>query len=107
MHPRLVYFTSGIIHLTLPGVNVAGPNPERDKSDASTESVWIQGGKYGLILTLDTADVSAEGHITTYPGAADTVALQVPFSTEGYQALLEKKTVLYPGGCKEAELIGL
>lgn len=103
---RLVYFTSGIIHLTLPNADVAGPNRERGESAEPTDSVWIHGGKYGLILGLDTADVSKDGHVTTYPGAADTVALQIPSSPEGYQALLEKKVVIYPGGCKETELVG-
>lgn len=105
MHRRLVYFTSGLIHLTLP--DETGPSRQRSESTDTTESVWIHGGKYGLILALDTADVSTDGHVTTYPGAADTVALQIPFSADGYQALLETKTALYPGGCKESELTGL
>ena len=91
--------------MTLP--DVSGPSRERDETTGSVDSVWIHGGKYGLILALDTADVSTSGHITTYPGAADTVALQVPFSVEGYQTLLDSKRVLYVGGCKESELAGL
>ena len=91
--------------MTLP--DVSGPSRERDENAESAASVWIHGGKYGLILALDTADVSTSGHITTYPGAADTVALQVPFSAEGYQTLLDSRKVLYAGGCKESEFVGL
>ncbi|ETN40080.1 uncharacterized protein HMPREF1541_04355 [Cyphellophora europaea CBS 101466] len=103
--PQLVYFTSGLIHLTLP--EGGNRTEKRNDGDDSTASVWIHGGKYGLILALDTPDVSDEGHITTYPSAADTVAIQIPFSQEGYAHLLITKQVLYPGGCKESQLIGL
>ena len=60
---RLVLFTSGLAHVTLPN---------------SSDEAWIQGGKYGLIVAADTPDVSGDGHFTEYPGDADTVALQVP-----------------------------
>ena len=67
----------------------------------------MTGGKYGLVLALDTPDVSELGHITTYPGAADTVALQVPFSAQGIQRLRSTRRVLYEGGCRESEMTGI
>ena len=92
---RFVYFTSGLAHITLPNMTT----PE--------SSAWIQGGKNGLILALDTQDVSEYGHITIYPSASDTVGLQIPFSAQGYEGLLARKRVLYDGGCKEQELVGI
>ena len=89
---RLVWFTSGLAHLTLPNTT-AGPTTE----------AWVQGGKYGLILAADTADVSKYGHITTYPSAADTIGLQVPFAG----GRVPEHTVLYDGPCGWAEMVGI
>jgi hypothetical protein len=47
----------------------------------------IQDGKYGLIIAVDTADVSNRGHITTYPGDSDTVMLQIPFRQAGFPSI--------------------
>ena len=41
---------------------------------------WVTGGKNGAILALDTQEVSAEGHATTYPSGQMTVAVEVPLS---------------------------
>lgn len=60
-----------------------------------------------MLLAVDTADVSELGHITTYPSAADSVVLQVPLSGNGVQRLLSTRKVLYEGGCRESELLGL
>ena len=68
---------------------------------------WVQGGKYGLILALDTSDVSGTGHITTYPSASDSVSLQVPLSQAGLQQLESEKLVLYDGPCKPSEIVGI
>lgn len=68
-----------------------------------TTEAWIIGGKYGLIVAVDTADVSKYGHVTTYPGDADTVALQIPFKA-GY---VPTYTVLHPGPCKWSEMVGI
>lgn len=85
---RLVYFTSGLIHITLPN---------------STDEVWVQGGKYGLILAADTPDVSAHGHRTQYPGDATSIALQVPLSAE---AKLDY-VLLHNGSCTLEDMVGL
>lgn len=92
---RLVLFITGLAHVTLP--NTTAPD----------STAWVSGGKYGLILALDTPDLSHLGHITTYPGAADTVAMQVPFSRQGVQRLRNTRKVLYEGGCQPTELIGI
>ncbi|KAL8902574.1 MAG: hypothetical protein Q9207_004575 [Kuettlingeria erythrocarpa] len=42
------------------------------------QSVKIKGGRDGLILVADTADVSSKGHDTRYPSGKETVALQIP-----------------------------
>jgi len=90
--PRLVSFTSGLIHITLPNTTIC-----------PTTEAWIQGGKYGLIIAADTANVSKYGHITTYPGDAVTIAMQIPFKP-GY---IPEHTVLYPGPCHYNEIIGI
>jgi hypothetical protein len=85
---RFVLFTSGLAHISL------------YKGD---EEVWIQGGKYGLLIAADTADRTAHGHLTRYPSAADTVALTVPIKDrEGF-----KYKVLHPGPCREDDMIGI
>jgi hypothetical protein len=81
---RLVFFVSGLIHLSLPN---------------STDEAWVQGGKYGLIVAADTANVSTHGHRTRYPGNDATVALQVPFANTGL-----KHGVLHPGACEYEEM---
>ncbi|KAL8317561.1 hypothetical protein RB597_001111 [Gaeumannomyces tritici] len=85
--PQFVYFTSGLVHITLPG---------------SADDAWIHGGKYGLIVAADTRDVSALGHRTEYPSAADTVALQVPIA-EG--STFEHR-LLHRGACTAMEMSG-
>ena len=60
---RLVAFLSGVAHITLPN---------------STDDVWITGGKFGVIVVADRN--GSDGHISQYPSAEDTVALQVSWS---------------------------
>lgn len=81
---RLVYFTTGLVHVTLPN---------------GTDEAWVQGGKYGLIVAADTADVSTHGHRTGYPGNEATIALQVPFSSAGFG-----HDVLHRGPCTYGEM---
>lgn len=73
----------GVGHITLPNSDV---------------EAWVTGGKHGVILALDTADVSALGHITRYP-AERTVTLQIPLGDGG----VPNHRVLHEGGCSEAE----
>ena len=85
---RYVAFLSGLAHVTLPN---------------ATGEVWIQGGKYGLLIAVDNATVSKYGHITTYPSDADTVTLQVPFAS----GVAPNHTVLHEGPCTWPEMTGI
>lgn len=78
-------FISGQAHITLP------------ESDAEA---WVQGGKNGVIMALDTSDVSAKGHYTSYPSDEETVALLVPFGAKG----IPGHRVLHNGACKGDEV---
>jgi len=64
---------------------------------------WIQGGRYGLLIAADTAEVSALGHYAEFPGDAPTVLVQTPFANNEIPA----HTVLYERPCDYPELIGL
>lgn len=44
------------------------------------QSVTIKGGKDGLIIAADTADVSKEGHDTRYPSGEETIAVVIPIA---------------------------
>ena len=88
---RYVVFLSGLAHITLPNTTAS----------ATTEA-WIQGGKFGLLMAVDTANVSEFGHITEYPGDADTVSLQVPL-----KGAVPKHKVLYDGPCLWSEMVGI
>ncbi|PKX92715.1 uncharacterized protein P174DRAFT_442584 [Aspergillus novofumigatus IBT 16806] len=79
-----VIFLSGLAHITLPH---------------SDDEAWILGGKHGMILALDTADVSADGHYTEYPSDEVTVAMAVPLGDEE-----PAHRVLYQGACKATEV---
>jgi hypothetical protein len=85
---RYVSFISGLVHITLPN---------------ATGEVWVQGGKYGLIIAADDAAASKYGHTTSYPGDADTVALQVPFKG----GVAPNHTVLHSGPCTWPEMTGI
>lgn len=78
---------SGLIHITLPN---------------GTEEAWVQGGRYGTLLAVDTADVSEFGHRSVYPGDADTIAIEIPFE----DGKIPDHTVLHCGPCTFAELTG-
>ncbi|GFN13257.1 hypothetical protein AtubIFM55763_001298 [Aspergillus tubingensis] len=79
-----VIFLSGVAHITLPN---------------STDDAWIVGGKNGAILALDTAEVSALGHYTTYPTEESTVALEIALKE------IPGHRVLHSGACGEGELL--
>ncbi|KAJ9144623.1 hypothetical protein NKR23_g5993 [Pleurostoma richardsiae] len=85
---QYVFFASGLIHLSLPN---------------GTNEAWIQGGKYGLIIAADTANVSAHGHRTRYPSDADSVAIQVPLAPGGEFDYV----LLHDGACTAEEMSGL
>lgn len=82
---RWVIFLSGLAHITLPHSNA---------------EAWVNGGKNGAILALDTAAVSAEGHYTRYPSDEETVALQVPVGEKE----MPGHRVLHEGACKRSEV---
>lgn len=85
---RYVIFISGLAHVTLPN---------------GTDEAWVHGGKYGILIAADTASVSNYGHITTYPNAEDTIALQIPFA----DGKIPAHTVLHSGPCACSELVGI
>ncbi|GKZ19197.1 hypothetical protein AbraIFM66951_008031 [Aspergillus brasiliensis] len=79
-----VIFLSGVAHITLPN---------------STDEAWVVGGRNGVILALDTAEVSALGHYTTYPTQESTVALEVALrEVPGHR-------VLHKGACGVGEML--
>ncbi|RAK82684.1 uncharacterized protein BO72DRAFT_482318 [Aspergillus fijiensis CBS 313.89] len=79
-----VIFLSGVAHITLP---------------TSADEAWVTGGKNGAILALDTQEVSAEGHTTTYPSGQMTVAVEVPL------AEVPAHRVLHSGACGAGEVL--
>ncbi|KAL8728278.1 MAG: hypothetical protein Q9166_005519 [cf. Caloplaca sp. 2 TL-2023] len=81
---RYVAFLSGEAVVSVPG---------------SGESAMIKGGKDGLIIAADTADVSKKGHDTRYPTAEQTNAIQIPTADGKVPA----HTVLYSGPCKKID----
>ena len=64
-----------------------------------TETATIRGGQFGIIIAADTANVSMLGHITTYPGDTETVALQIP--TAG--GVVPAHSILHGGPCTSEE----
>ena len=82
---RWVLFTSGLARIS---------NPHNDQIGI------IHGGKNGLIIAADTADVSDDGHITVYPSREQTVALQVPFR----DGIVPPHRLVYEGACKGHEV---
>ncbi|RSL38168.1 hypothetical protein CEP53_015112, partial [Fusarium sp. AF-6] len=83
--PQFVLVLSGVAHVTLPN---------------STDEVWIHGGRDSLIIAVDTAEVSAHGHLTAFPGPDPTVMMQIPF--RGWSSL--RPTTLHLGPCQVAEM---
>ena len=67
----------------------------------SEDEAWIRGGKNGLIIAADTAAVSEEGHITSYPSKKETLALQIPTA----DGLLPMHRVLHQGACRKSEMV--
>ncbi|KAL8947388.1 MAG: hypothetical protein Q9222_006327 [Ikaeria aurantiellina] len=67
----------------------------------SGQSATITGGRDGLIIAADTADVSAKGHDTKYPSEEQTVGIQIPTAN----GKVPEHTVLYPGPCKRRDQI--
>ena len=77
---------SGLAHITLP---------------TSKDEVYVEGGKYGLIIAADTAAVSALGHNTTYPSNQETIALQIPTAA----GVVPAHKVLHGGACSMTEMV--
>ncbi|KAL8723925.1 MAG: hypothetical protein Q9181_007078 [Wetmoreana brouardii] len=65
----------------------------------SGQSASIKGGKDGLIIAADTADVSRKGHDTYYPSGEETIGIQIPTADGDVPA----HTVLYSGPCKKRD----
>jgi hypothetical protein len=79
-----VVFLSGLAHITLPN---------------STQEAFVLGGKHGILLALDTPDVSAGGHITVYPTDEVTIGLQIPLK----DGTVPGHVKLHDGGCSPQE----
>lgn len=60
----------------------------------------IHGGKNGLIIAADTADVSDDGHITVYLSREQTVGLQIPFR----DGVVPPHRVIHEGACWGGEI---
>jgi hypothetical protein len=84
-HPQISLFLSGLGHITMP---------------ESSLEVWVQGGKYGIILAMDTREISARGHITDFPGGDTTVIAQFP-------CVALEHVVLHGGPCGMEEMLGM
>ncbi|KAJ6438362.1 small secreted protein [Purpureocillium lavendulum] len=89
-HPpakQFVLFFDGVVEISLP---------------TRPEKVVIRGGQNGLMLQVDTADVSHQGHRIKSLGSRRVSSLRLPLrpgTDVGYQ-------VLYSGPCRESELMG-
>ena len=65
----------------------------------SPQQVVIMGGKYGLLLATDTANVSATGHISS-TGNTEVTGLMIP-TKNGEEP---SHNVLYDGPCTKGDL---
>lgn len=84
---------SGLAHIRTPHSGLPKEQSE----------VWIQGGKYGVLIAADLKSEAKYGHVTEFPSAADTVIAESPFAggkEPGHQ-------VLYVGPCRMGEMVGL
>ena len=81
-----MFFFTGLAHITLPN---------------STHEAWIIGGKNGLIIAADTADVSKVGHISDYPSQEETMSLQIPIA----DGVAPPHEVLHEGACTGVEMM--
>jgi hypothetical protein len=70
---------------------------------AHLNEVWIQGGRYGMVIAADTKEVAAQGHITEFPGTERTVIAQFPVADNK----VPEHNVLHVGPCTLADLAGL
>lgn len=86
---RWVIFLSGLAYISLP--------------EDPTTSAYVSGGQFGLIFAADTADVSAKGHATSYPGITETIAIQIP--TEDGD--VPEHSILHAGPCTAQDTVGL
>ncbi|KJZ72678.1 hypothetical protein HIM_07870 [Hirsutella minnesotensis 3608] len=77
---QFVSFLSGLAHITVPG---------------SDEEAVVEGGINGLIIAVDTPDVSKNGHRTIFPGNTPTAALELPFP----EGKIPAHKVLHSGPC--------
>ena len=81
---RWVAFIAGKVVISLP---------------KSTQTATVPGGRHGLILAADTANVSTLGHITKYPSKQETVGIQIPTANNE----VPPHTVLHEGACVNTE----
>ncbi|KAI2784744.1 hypothetical protein F4815DRAFT_441047 [Daldinia loculata] len=78
---QYIWVISGLMHMSLPN---------------ATDEVIVHGGRYGLMYIDDTADVSAGGHRSTFPGDDETILLMIPVRG----GINPPHWVLYDGPCR-------
>ena len=76
---------SGILRITIPN---------------SPQQATVYGGKYGLIIAVDTADVSKIGHVSSTLGTEELTALMIP--TESGRIPSHK--IIHSGACEKCDL---
>ncbi|KAK3937558.1 hypothetical protein QBC46DRAFT_415963 [Diplogelasinospora grovesii] len=86
---RWVILLKGFGHITLPHDNSTG--------------AYITGGEFGVIFAADTADVSCDGHISTYLSSTESVYLQIPTQ----DGTVPEHNRLHMGPCVAEEMAGL
>lgn len=63
---------------------------------------YMSAGDAGLMFASDTADVSSDGHISTYIGHSESIYLLIP-TLDG---LIPKHKKLHMGPCLTEEMTG-
>jgi hypothetical protein len=63
----------------------------------------MTGGEFGVIFAADTADVSYDGHISTYLGSTESVYVQIPTQ----DGMIPDHNRLYMGPCDARDMTGL
>ncbi|KAK2759566.1 small secreted protein [Colletotrichum kahawae] len=72
--------------------------------DNSSTTLTTKGGEFGLLFATDTADLTEEGHGSIFPGATESIVLQIPTKDNK----IPKHRVLYDNKpCTAGEVAGL
>lgn len=66
----------------------------------SPQEATVHGGKYGLIIAVDTANVSGLGHISSTIGTEELTALMIPTKN----GKIPPHRVIHSGACEKSDL---